>query len=255
MAEPTFLDDERITFGDLEIFLLHGTETDRLVARDDLYFMAKSRPYIDGYAQVKAAMSRSTWAAGAHNVLEVGVYRGGSAPFLHHFFDARRLVCIDNRSPVTPLERYRQQTGDALRTHYGVDQGDGASLRRIIEADFTGPIDLVVDDASHFYELSKATFEAVFPYLRPGGAYVLEDWTWSHGADAQMPGHYWWDQPALSTLVFELVAAYGASTGLIETIGFSPGMMWVTKSWRDLRGGTFRLEDYLNLRGRQFSAL
>jgi predicted O-methyltransferase YrrM len=255
MAEPSFLDDERIVFGDLEIFLLHGNDTDRLVARDDVYFMAKSRPYVDGYAQVKAAMSRSVWAAGAQNVLEVGVYRGGSAPFLHRFFEARRLVCIDNRSTVAPLERYREQTGDVLRTHYGIDQGDADSLRRIIEADFTGPIDLVVDDASHFYALSKATFEAVFPYLRPGGAYVLEDWTWSHGADAQAPDHYWWDQPALSTLVFEFLAAYGASNGLIETIGFSPGMMWVTKGWRDVRGGSFQLADHLNLRGRQLSVL
>jgi hypothetical protein len=38
------------------------------------------------------------------------------------------------------------------------------------------PLDLVIDDASHLYGPSLATFETLFPALREGGLYVLEDW-------------------------------------------------------------------------------
>ena len=40
-------------------------------------------------------------------------------------------------------------------------------MREIIETDFAEPIDLVVDDASHFYEETKAAF---FPDFRAHAA-------------------------------------------------------------------------------------
>jgi predicted O-methyltransferase YrrM len=250
MADPSLLDDQRICFGELEIMLLHGNSAAELMPRDDVYFMMKSKPYIAGYQDIRHALTRSTWAASTGNVLEIGVLRGGSAPFLHHFFDAKRLVCVDILQHVVPLERYKAQTGDVLRTHYGIDQSDRPKLREIIEADFNGPIDLVVDDASHLYEHSKASFEAVFPYLRPGGAYVVEDWSWSHERDAQVPGHYYADRHALTNLVFEFTCAYGWPSGLIESIGFSAGLMWVIRGWKQLARDDFHLDDYLHLRGR-----
>jgi SAM-dependent methyltransferase len=47
-----------------------------------------------------------------------------------------------------------------------------------VATDFNGPLDLVFDDASHFYRFSKVSFETLFPLLRPGGLYVIEDWSW-----------------------------------------------------------------------------
>ena len=38
------------------------------------------------------------------------------------------------------------------------------------------PLDLVIDDASHLYGPTMASFEVLFPRLRPGGLYVIEDW-------------------------------------------------------------------------------
>jgi hypothetical protein len=37
-------------------------------------------------------------------------------------------------------------------------------------------IDLVIEDASHIGYLSKITFDIVFPFLKSGGAYFIEDW-------------------------------------------------------------------------------
>ncbi|OZM72635.1 hypothetical protein CFN78_13435 [Amycolatopsis antarctica] len=38
-----------------------------------------------------------------------------------------------------------------------------------------GPFDLVVDDGSHVSELTRGTFDVLFPHVRSGGLYVVED--------------------------------------------------------------------------------
>lgn len=38
-----------------------------------------------------------------------------------------------------------------------------------------GPFDVIIDDAGHFQIDMLTTFDAMFPYLRPGGIYVFED--------------------------------------------------------------------------------
>ena len=56
----------------------------------------------------------------------------------------------------------------------------------------------MIDDASHLYEPSLASFETLFPLLRPGGTYIIEDWKWEHEVvdaflctlrDPSAPGH------------------------------------------------------------------
>ena len=53
-------------------------------------------------------------------------------------------------------------------------------LRQIVEGELADELDLVVDDASHTYEETRASFEFLFPLLSPGGVYVIEDWSWAH---------------------------------------------------------------------------
>jgi len=45
------------------------------------------------------------------------------------------------------------------------------------------PLDIVIDDASHFYDLTRKTFLNLFPMLKPNGKYIIEDWgAWSQTA-------------------------------------------------------------------------
>jgi hypothetical protein len=53
------------------------------------------------------------------------------------------------------------------------DQADRVVLRDI--ATRHGPFDIVIDDGSHRSEHVIATFEALFPHVRDGGVYVVED--------------------------------------------------------------------------------
>jgi Methyltransferase domain len=52
-------------------------------------------------------------------------------------------------------------------------QSDGDFLRRV-EAT-AGPFDVVIDDGSHVSSDVTTTFDVLWPLLRPGGVYVIED--------------------------------------------------------------------------------
>jgi predicted O-methyltransferase YrrM len=117
------------------------------------------------------------------NVLEIGIARGGSTIWLNELLNPGKLVAVDiSTNPVEALEKYRMESGRARQviTYYGVDQKDEPKLRHICAAEFADEgIDLIIDDASHYLQETLASFNCLFPRLRPGGLFVIEDWTWS----------------------------------------------------------------------------
>ena len=56
---------------------------------------------------------------------------------------------------------------------FAMDQGDPASLARL--ARDTEPYDVIIDDGSHKMSHQVNSLRALWPAVRPGGAYVLED--------------------------------------------------------------------------------
>jgi len=74
MSEFTFSkDDASINFGDLKIYLDIADRANRLRGRDDLIVMQKSRAYAEWHASFAAMQPR--------NILEFGVFKGGSTIF------------------------------------------------------------------------------------------------------------------------------------------------------------------------------
>ena len=53
------------------------------------------------------------------------------------------------------------------------DQKDRTLLKSIVEK--FGQFDIVVDDASHLDFETKVTFKHIFPYLKSGAPYIIED--------------------------------------------------------------------------------
>jgi hypothetical protein len=53
------------------------------------------------------------------------------------------------------------------------DQSDATALREL--ATTIGPCDVVIDDGSHVCDHVIRTFQVLFPVVRPGGTYVIED--------------------------------------------------------------------------------
>ena len=90
-----------------------------------------------------------------------------------------------------------------------VSQSDENGLTDAIESYFSRePLDLVIDDASHYYVETRAAFDTVFgSYLKPGGKYVIEDWGcgyWPTWPDGDPDG-----QHGLPRLVKELIDLLG----------------------------------------------
>ena len=117
-----------------------------------------------------------------HNgrIVELGIAAGGSTAFLALLTEPTKLVACDvGSTPVAALSQFieHERLADTVRPHYGVDQGDKLQLAQIVDTEFgDDQIDLVIDDASHVWDKTLASFEVLYPRLRPGGRFVIEDW-------------------------------------------------------------------------------
>jgi predicted O-methyltransferase YrrM len=117
-------------------------------------------------------------------ILELGIYRGGSVGLIACLCAPQKMVAVDlSDAPVERLTQFldRQDLTATVVPYYGVDQADRARVSRILDTEFdTEPLDFVIDDASHLYGPSLHSFELIFPRLRAGGVYVIEDWATQH---------------------------------------------------------------------------
>jgi predicted O-methyltransferase YrrM len=148
---------------------------------DDGYLIIKPRPLVERYLGFIDALRPRT-------VVELGIREGGSTALLVLASGADVVVALDLEPHEPPALAHFSERGlaaERLVTRYGVDQGDRELVRSTV-ADALGgaPIDLVIDDASHQYGPSRASFETLFPLMRPGGLYIVEDWA----ADLQIAG-------------------------------------------------------------------
>ena len=171
--KATFVSDRLLRVGDVEFtiaFRLAGVPLDRLA-------VMKDRDLVDRYLELSQTLQPRI-------IVELGIHRGGSAALLSELNHPEKLVAVDLRGePAPALAKYieHQGLGDVVRPYYGVDQSDRARLVEILDEEIGAEmIDLVIDDASHLYEETVSSFETVFPRLRPGGLFVVEDWNAGH---------------------------------------------------------------------------
>ncbi|SER18100.1 Methyltransferase domain-containing protein [Lentzea xinjiangensis] len=107
----------------------------------------------------------------AVRVLEIGIggYRdpdrgGGSLRMWQRYFPRGLVLGLDIAQ--------KNVTGPRIATVQG-DQSDAAFLDRLGRE--RGPFDVVIDDGSHLNDHVRTSFHALFPHVRPGGLYVVED--------------------------------------------------------------------------------
>jgi predicted O-methyltransferase YrrM len=187
------------------------------------FTIVKTRAFLDFYASLVKSRPHPD------SILELGIFQGGSFVFLDKLFKPSRLAAIDlSAEPVESLVRYVSKLPNRY-VHFGTSQDDRTALTRIIDTELSGKLDMVIDDASHLYEQTKRSFEILFPRLAPGGTYIIEDWAWSHTPPHQAQESPWRNKPALTNLVFELIALLG-STDKIAAIHINRPMLAITKS-------------------------
>lgn len=162
-----------------QILFPESAKSDAIPERfsESTFLVAKSRSQLEQYVDLLAGLQ-------PRNIVEIGIWTGGSTVLLSTLAKPAKYVAIDLEDNSTPSFGDWLRNGplkDHVVAHFGVDQSDGATLRAIAAEEFHGePLDLVIDDASHDLAPTRASFEALFPRLRPGGIYVIEDWDAQH---------------------------------------------------------------------------
>ena len=100
-------------------------------------------------------------------VVEFGVQYGGSLQMWRKYFGRRAKIYGVDIDP-----RCKRSDGRRTKVFIG-DQADRDFLQSIV--DETGPIDVVIEDGGHFPAQQIATFEVLYPHMKPDGVFLIED--------------------------------------------------------------------------------
>jgi predicted O-methyltransferase YrrM len=215
------------------------------------FVLAKSRPMIEWYRGIASDFRDG-------NVLEIGIFLGGSVVLFLGLLQPRKLVAFDlSERPIAALEQFLSDNGSSQRVlpRYGVDQADIAVVQDLIRREFAGEqLDLVVDDGCHLLAESRASFDAVFPFVRPGGLYIIEDWAWAHWPGMwQEDGGPWRDKPSTTLMILELAMLAASRPDLIASLEVTRDLVAVRKaSSAQVDAGLGLSKSYLTA-GRVFS--
>jgi predicted O-methyltransferase YrrM len=201
------------------------------------FLVAKPRHMVERYAALIEELR-------PERILELGSFQGGSTAMLLELARPKRLVSVDRLSMRKGLvERHAAGRGfeEVVRIHGNVDQADRQRLAEIATNDFDdGPLDLIIDDCSHEYEPSRASFNELFPRLRPGGIYVLEDWPWVVPDEAAERGEVE-SRVALMRLLFEATASIPYHARSIDQLLIERESAFITRGAAELKPGEFEI--------------
>jgi SAM-dependent methyltransferase len=216
------------------------------------FMIWKRRPLIEAQVELLKELR-------PRNILELGMLEGGGTALLLELARPRLLVAIDQRPPTNPaLRDYVSRRGldEVMRIHDDVDQADRRRLAEIAaEAFGDQPLDLVVDDCSHMYEATRASFNELFPRLRPGGVYMIEDWAWAHQRPPLVPvADMWADQVPLTRLILELVLTGASAPALISEITINAESAQIRRGDAELDSRDFDIVGCPDARGRDLLA-
>jgi Methyltransferase domain len=187
-------------------------------------------------------------------IVELGVFQGGSCALMALAADPDVLVAFElqpKRVPALDTLIAERGLGERVHVHYGVDQADAATLRDVVRRHLgSRRLDLVVDDASHLVGPSRISFNTLFPFLRPGGVYIIEDWSWAHVTWLEpLPG-----ETPLTRLVFEITMAQPSRPGLISELRVNRDWAVVVRGDAEVDASDFDVSACYSDRGRALLA-
>ncbi len=103
------------------------------------------------------------------NVMEMGVREGWSMRMWEEYFPNSNIFGIDNN-----VENLCPNSFNSSKILFTLcSQTDKETLTKLSDA--CGGFDVVIDDASHISSLTIESFNILFPILKVGGIYVIED--------------------------------------------------------------------------------
>jgi 23S rRNA U2552 (ribose-2'-O)-methylase RlmE/FtsJ len=143
-----------------------------------------SFPYrsVHGYAPIYEDYL-SKWRDKKIRLLEVGVCMessegGHSIRMWHEYFPNASIYAFD----IVDMKKLETELGDRVKFFMG-DQGSKQDIDAAYSTFGSKPFDFILEDGSHLHHHQMISFACLFPYVKSGGYYILEDVT-EEGIDA-----------------------------------------------------------------------
>ena len=138
-----WLDDERLACPRANFLAVSDHRAHTRESTPDEFILMKPRDLIEWY--------EATFAADPpKEVLEIGIFKGGSVVLFSELWRPEHLVAVDIAvEPLRALDEYvrRYELAESVKPIFGIDQADATTMRSLISSGFGGaPLDLVVDD-------------------------------------------------------------------------------------------------------------
>ncbi len=106
-------------------------------------------------------------------LLEIGVFKGASLNTWSEYFPNAKIIGVDIQLSCKQLETDRIK----------IELADQSNLEHLAQLAIThGPFDLIIEDGSHMWEHQITTLRSLFPFLKNGGHYIVEDLQTNYGA-------------------------------------------------------------------------
>jgi glycosyltransferase involved in cell wall biosynthesis len=99
-------------------------------------------------------------------LLEIGIGGGQSISIWRDYFRSAHIYAID-------VDDYSYLDGERVTTIVA-DQSDRRDLRRAMET-IGRELDVIIDDGGHYMNQQQISLGFLFPYVKSGGLYVIED--------------------------------------------------------------------------------
>lgn len=130
--------------------------------------------YTKVYELMFGPMKQST-----KKIYEIGILGGASLRMWADYFPQANVYGID-------IEDRSNLNSERIHT-FVADQAERAQLQKSIDA-FGSDYDIIVDDGGHTMKMQQISFAYLFPHVKRGGFYVIEDVHTS-----LMPSYNGWD--------------------------------------------------------------
>ncbi len=105
------------------------------------------------------------------NFLEIGFYKGSSAKMWDLYFSKANLYFIDIER--LAFEAYGKNLSNKCTLKL-VDQGNEQELLNFTK-EVSCEFDVILDDGGHTMEQQITSFKTLFPFVKKGGIYIIED--------------------------------------------------------------------------------
>jgi len=107
------------------------------------------------------------------NLFEIGVLRGASLRTWNEYFQKGNIYGLDIFH-----RKEHQEIPDKLKkegiTAFKGSQADRDRLKEVMN-EIGKPLDIIIDDGAHWNDFIQISLGCLFPYLKSGGYYIIED--------------------------------------------------------------------------------